>query len=179
MGCATCNGRGLMACNSCGGGGTAVPITAKLISRRYGAALTLWLHNALCTMSACSPAARHHYLVRMLQHCKALWFWVRHVKPTCVYMFNQHCHGTAGTRQICQSTLGNDVAQQSLGADYCGSHQWHLQQTREHRTNSGAQDKLGMRTILACRCRRSHKTRCIAMYVMCIIATDEHSHQLM
>lgn len=34
VGCATCNGRGLMACSSCGGGGTAVPITAKLISRR-------------------------------------------------------------------------------------------------------------------------------------------------
>ncbi|CAL5222188.1 g4516 [Coccomyxa viridis] len=34
VGCATCNGRGMMACSSCGGGGTAVPITAKLIIRR-------------------------------------------------------------------------------------------------------------------------------------------------
>ena len=52
VGCATCNGRGLMACNSCGGGGTAVPITAKLISRRCSAALTSWPHNAPCTMPA-------------------------------------------------------------------------------------------------------------------------------
>ncbi|EIE23161.1 hypothetical protein COCSUDRAFT_23789 [Coccomyxa subellipsoidea C-169] len=33
-GCATCNGSSRMACRSCGGGGTAVPATAKIVARR-------------------------------------------------------------------------------------------------------------------------------------------------
>ena len=34
VGCATCNGSSRMTCRSCGGGGTAVPATAKIIARR-------------------------------------------------------------------------------------------------------------------------------------------------
>ncbi|BDA50138.1 hypothetical protein COCOBI_15-2660 [Coccomyxa sp. Obi] len=33
-GCATCNGSSRMVCRSCGGGGTAVPATAKIVARR-------------------------------------------------------------------------------------------------------------------------------------------------
>ena len=121
VGCATCNGRGLMACSSCGGGGTAVPITAKLISRRYSAAVGC-LHPTVVQLTFCDVAC---VLCRTASAPTGLSSGRQSSKhdgeSEADVMF-------AGTRMTCLDTLVDELEQRGIGRNNGQLETWKPQQ---------------------------------------------------